>query len=181
MSFSLEHIDPRKHHLVCGLKNQHNEVLADLTYNKAKNNRFIPYRICECNAPVYFGDICEFLIKDKWVVCEFGGPEWRKECRRVGFNSTKTGHRVGTRHKQNKTGIFSPLHADKISEARSRGCINAAASRRRPVKIISPAGETFQFLSCSAAGKHFSLNLGELSKCCRGLIPTVKGFRAEFT
>ena len=181
MAFSLEHIDPVKHSLICGLSNDFNEVTADLTYNKSKNNRFVPYRVKEYPAPVTFGDICEFLIKGEWTVCEFGGKLWSKECRRIGFNSTQTGSAVGSSHRDNKVGIFNPVFSNKVSQARLEGSINGAAARRRSVQITTPDGEVIEFESCTAAGKHFGLHLGELSKCCNGKIQTVKGFRATFT
>jgi hypothetical protein len=180
-TLSLEHIDPLKHDLVCGLRNDHNEVIADITYNKSKTNRFVPYRVCTYNAPVSFGDIAEFLIKGKWVVCEFGGDIWKKECRRIGFNSTKTGRKVGTQHKLNKTAIFDPVNTEKVQKGRSRGSAKGAEARKKPVRITTPCGEVFEFNSCTEAGRRFNLNLGELSKCCRGVISNVKGFGAEFT
>lgn len=79
-----EHIDPRKGRLVCGLKNEFNEVLADSSYNSRKTDRFVPYRVHDNPAPVNFGDKGEFLIGGEWVVCEFGGPEWWEESNRIG-------------------------------------------------------------------------------------------------
>jgi hypothetical protein len=180
-SLSLEHIDPLRHHLICGLKNDHNEIVADLNYNKSKNNRFVPYRVLTLPPPVTFGDMGEFLIKGQWVVCEFGGEAWKKECRRVGFNSTVTGSRVGSQHKLNGVGLFDKEHETKVQVGRRKGCINAAKIRRRRVKITTPQGEVVTFNSCTEAGRYFNLNLGELSKCCHGHIQTVKGHRAEFT
>jgi hypothetical protein len=81
---SVEHIDPRKGVLVCGLDNDFNTVIADADYNDSKSNRFVPYRVCEHQAPMTFGDLCEFLIDGEWVVCEFGGEVWWKESNRIG-------------------------------------------------------------------------------------------------
>jgi hypothetical protein len=81
---TLEHVDPKKGVLVTGLKNEFNEILADDLYNYRKNNRFVPYRICDYPAPVSFGDVGEFLIGEEWVVCEFGGEIWWEESNRVG-------------------------------------------------------------------------------------------------
>ena len=88
---TLEHIDPRNGVLVCGLRNEFNEIFADLSYNCRKNNRFVPYRICELQAPTTFGDIGEFLIGGEWVVCEFGGPEWWAESNKIGNGCTWSG------------------------------------------------------------------------------------------
>lgn len=100
---SVEHIDPRKHKLICGLKNEFNEILADSTYNKSKNNRFVPYRVCEHPAPVNFGDVCEFLIEGCWMLCIFGGTEWCQEANRIGWSGTD-GNREGKRIGGLKTG-----------------------------------------------------------------------------
>ncbi len=90
-SFSLEHIDPRNGVLVCGLCNELNEVLAQHSWNSAKQNRFVPYRVCEYPAPVNPGDIGEFLIQGEWVVCEFAvkGGQWWAEANNVGCGSTQ--------------------------------------------------------------------------------------------
>lgn len=88
-SITLEHIDPINHHLICGLCNKSNEIFASGSYNFAKTNKFVPYRICSHVAPVTYGDIGEFLIDGVWVVTAFGGKEWHAETRRVGFASTK--------------------------------------------------------------------------------------------
>ena len=84
---TLEHIDPRKGALVSGLENEFNEIIADLSYNSRKGNRFLPYRVCNYSAPTTFGDIGEFLVEGEWVVCEFGGAIWWKETNRVGCNA----------------------------------------------------------------------------------------------
>ena len=73
---SLEHIDPRNHPLICGLRNDHNEIFAEGSYNYAKHNKFVPYRVGEYPAPVNHGDIGEFLIRGSWHVCEFFREWW---------------------------------------------------------------------------------------------------------
>ena len=82
--FEVEHIDPKKHHLVCGLENDCNEILADRTYNARKTNRFVPYRVNSLPAPVTFGDLAEFLIDGSWTFTEFGGDAWWAETNRIG-------------------------------------------------------------------------------------------------
>ena len=96
----LEHIDPRNGVLVCGLKVDPNEVLADMPYNRRKINRFVPYRVCEYPAPENEGDLGEFLIKGEWVVCEFmvKSGTWWNESNRIGNGSVLGGHRVHELH-----------------------------------------------------------------------------------
>jgi hypothetical protein len=74
---TLEHIDPSKHELVCGLNCLDNEVIADSHYNYGKSDLFLPYRVADYPAPVNPGDLGEFLIRGGWVVTEFMG-EWYK-------------------------------------------------------------------------------------------------------
>jgi hypothetical protein len=85
---TIEHFDPRKHPLVCGLDVEENVSVVDESYNKRKTNRFVPYRVKEYNAPRFFGDTGEFLIKNEWVVCEFGGTEWWDESGYLGCSQT---------------------------------------------------------------------------------------------
>lgn len=80
---TLEHIDPRKHPLIGGLRNDFNEVIATRSYNSRKNNWFVPYRVCKYPAPVTFGDMGEFLIQGIWCVLEFGGRWWLNEAKRL--------------------------------------------------------------------------------------------------
>ena len=72
---TLEHIDPRNHTLVSGLKNDFNEILADASYNYSKSDSFLPYRAKDYPAPTNPGDVGEFLIQGEWVVTPFMG-EW---------------------------------------------------------------------------------------------------------
>jgi hypothetical protein len=97
---NLEHIDPKKSKFVSGLENDYNEIIADESYNKRKNNRFVPYRVCDYPAPVTFGDIGEFLIEEEWVVCEFGGELWWAESNRIG-NAQVEGGKIGSRSGKN--------------------------------------------------------------------------------
>ena len=84
---SVEHIDPITHKSICGLKNSFNEVVATVSYNARKQNRFVPYRVSTHPAPTTFGDVAEFLIENSWVVCEFGGETWWAESSRLGCGS----------------------------------------------------------------------------------------------
>ena len=120
---SLEHIDPRTHPLVCGLMNEITEILAEESYNKRKNNRFVPYRVCDYIAPVTFGDIGEFLINGEWVVCVFGGKEWWKESNRIG-NAQVEGGRKGIKSGKNAIpGVMRKraLKAVKVNEVTGTG------------------------------------------------------------
>ena len=81
---SVEHVDPLTHSLVSGLKNHLNEVVATVSYNARKQNRFVPYRVKDHHPPLTFGDTAEFLVENRWVVCEFGGDVWWAESSRLG-------------------------------------------------------------------------------------------------
>lgn len=102
---NLEHIDPRKSKFVCGLKNDYNEIIADESYNKSKNNRFVPYRVCDYPAPVTYGGIGEFLIEEEWVVCEFGGSKWQAESNRIGNAQVEAG-RIGVRNQPREAKVL---------------------------------------------------------------------------
>jgi hypothetical protein len=90
---SLEHIDPRNGVLVSGLENEFNEVIAELSYNSRKTNRFVPYRVCSYPAPINEGDIGEFLIGGEWVVCAFmvAHGVWWEESNRIGNGAVEGG------------------------------------------------------------------------------------------
>jgi hypothetical protein len=84
--------------LVSGLDVETNVLLADESYNKRKNNRFVPYRLTRYPAPVTFGDIGEFLIganvlsdsQGEWVITEFGGEIWWEESTKIGCSHTSS-------------------------------------------------------------------------------------------
>jgi len=125
-TLTLEHIDPRHHHLICGLENNDNEILATLSYNARKTNRFVPYRVCDYDAPINFGEMGEFLINGSWTVCEFGGSEWWNETNRIGNATTKSTVRPWTEEQRKKQserqkGRKSPLSLEKHSEMGKRG------------------------------------------------------------
>ena len=93
-SISVDHIDPRweegrSYQLICGLNCPSNLLEVRLSYNAAKQNKFVPYRVDVFPAPTKFGDTGEFLINSQWVVCEFGGSEWMKEAKTIGCGSTQ--------------------------------------------------------------------------------------------
>lgn len=85
----LEHIDPVNSDHICGLRVPLNEILAEGSYNYAKTNKFVPYRVKDHPAPVNPGDLCEFLINGDWVVLEFYSEPWHAEARRIGCSSNK--------------------------------------------------------------------------------------------
>lgn len=126
-SVSLEHIDPIRHTLICGMRNDLNEILASLSYNARKTNRFVPYRVCDHPTPVTFGDMCEFLIEGEWVVCEFGGEIWWSETNRVG-NATTHRNWLGKKHTEETKAKISaslkghdPLPSETLSEMGKKG------------------------------------------------------------
>lgn len=92
---TLEHIDPKSHSLVCGLSNEHNEVMADASYNYSKVNLFLPYRCRDHPPPVNKGDLCEFLIQGEWQVTEFLGDWWWHEANKFA-DSRKFGRTEST-------------------------------------------------------------------------------------
>lgn len=163
---TLEHIDPRTHPLVCGLKNTFNEVLAEETYNKRKNNRFVPYRVCGYPAPVTFGDLGEFLVEEDWVVCEFGGEVWWAESNRIG-NAQVEGGRKGIKsgknaepgvmreralkavevNKTTNTGVYGISNEDRVKYGRKGGEL----ARDNQKGIHEPGVKTFE--TCSKGGK----------------------------
>jgi hypothetical protein len=171
--FNTDHIDPRNHHLVCGLKQETNEITVTETYNKHKKDRFIPYRVKDYPSPEVFGDVAEFLVRGEWVVCEFGGKEWKRECRRVGFSSTRCGLNAGTKTQENLTGLFNPQHKQKVEQEWGR--------KKKAVQVTTPQGEVHNFASCKEAAAFFGLLKGQLSKVCNGHISNTKGYKAQFT
>lgn len=86
---SFDHIDPLHSDHVCGLNVPLNIIEQTVSYNAAKSNKFVPYRVELFPAPREYGDVAEFLIDGNWVVCEFGGEMWQAETRRIGCGSTK--------------------------------------------------------------------------------------------
>jgi hypothetical protein len=130
MKLSLEHLDPRNHSLVCGLRNEFNEIIADFYYNSGKQNRFVPYRVCDYPAPVNPGDLGEFLIDGEWKVCEFAvkGGEWWVEANRIGCGATtkpseesiaKMRKPKSETHRQNMRKPKSEIHRKNMSGERN--------------------------------------------------------------
>ncbi len=161
---NLEHIDPKKSHLVSGLtNNQYNEIIADESYNKRKNNRFVPYRVCDYPAPVTFGDIGEFLIEGEWVVCEFGGEEWWTESNRIGNAQVEAGKK-GARNQPREAKILGGQRGTKVIQERGvgiygltseqraeNGRVGGAIVRDLGLGIHAPGVKTFD--TCSQGGK----------------------------
>ena len=160
---NLEHIDPRKSKFVCGLKNDYNEIIADESYNKSKNNRFVPYRVCDYPAPVTFGDVGEFLIDGEWVICEFGGPKWQAESNRIGNAQVEAG-RIGVRNQPREAKVLGGIRGTEAirikgvgiygltSEQRlENGRIGGAKARDESLGIHAPGVRTFD--TCSQGGK----------------------------
>jgi len=160
---NLEHIDPKKSKFVSGLENDYNEIIADESYNKSKNNRFVPYRVCDYPAPVTFGDIGEFLIQNEWIVCEFGGPEWWAESNRIGNAQVEAG-RIGVRSQSREAkvlggirgteairrqgaGIYGLTHEERVENGR----IGGAKARDEGLGIHAAGVKTFE--TCSQGGK----------------------------
>ena len=137
---TIDHIDPRNHTLICGLRTTLNEVEVSYSYNSRKTNHFVPYRVFGFPAPNYFGDMAEFLINEEWVVCEFGGKKWWEESNRVGNNHT------------------TPASEKQKEVARITGARNVREG------IVSKAGKvgSAQRWKCTLTG--FVSNAGNLAK-----------------
>jgi len=160
---NLEHIDPKKGKFVSGLENEYNEIIADESYNKSKNNRFVPYRVCDYPAPVTFGDVGEFLIEGEWVVCKFGGPEWWAESNRIGNAQVEAG-RVGVRNQPREAKVLGGIRGTEVirrqgvgiygltrEERLENGRIGGAKARDEGLGIHAPGVKTFE--TCSQGGK----------------------------
>ena len=173
---TLEHIDPRNSDHICGLENEFNEVIADFTYNIRKNNRFVPYRICDYPAPITFGDVGEFLIEDDWVVCEFGGKLWKDETNRIGCSFTKA---VPTSEVAKKGGqAQGKLNVENGHLAMARE--EAFKATRKKVKLTHIAtNKVYFFSSQSEAARTLGLNQSKISRCCGNPEFTTKGYKAE--
>ena len=130
---TLEHIDPRTSDHICGLENEFNEVIADSAYNNRKNNRFVPYRICDHPAPTTFGDTAEFLIEGEWKICEFGGEEWWNESTRIGCHSSKWGFYPRTeKHRAALAEISKKFRDDpRVVAGRLRGAKTPASEKQK--------------------------------------------------
>ena len=179
-SVSLEHLDPINHTLICGLRNNHNEILATVSYNARKTNRFVPYRVCDYSAPVTFGDIGEFLIEDTWTACEFGGDIWWAESNRIGNACTmpkppeqcsKAGKLGGKAAAitQRQNGQLA-----KFSEAGTR-----AVSKRVRVTVLATK-ESAEYVSVNEASKHYPVSRRGLGTVLDGKRPHCKGHHAQY-
>ena len=178
-SLTLEHVDPRNHHLVCGLKNEFNEILADYSYNSRKTDRFVPYRVCDFPAPVTFGDIGEFLIQNHWVTCEFGGETWWEETNRIGNSQTRGGQ--ASTPKQYKA---RSKQAQKMSEINESNGIAKKAREKawesnRNCVIVEINDETYVFRSQKDMSKAFNLCPSHLQQVLDGKRKSHKGFTRD--
>jgi len=106
---SLDHIDPSLSEFICGFDETPNHRVIELTHNKLKSNKFVPYRVADdFESPRNEGDVCIFLIKGKWTICEFGGKVWNEEATRLGYS--RTNNRGAKWYNNGKTSIL--LHGD---------------------------------------------------------------------
>lgn len=103
--YAIDHIDPRwkegrDYQLVCGLNVPSNLTVEESSVNERKSNRFVPYRIVS-GIPLHRepGDWGVFLIQGEWRLCQFMGPEWWDESRKIGC-----GEIIGGRISGKKTG-----------------------------------------------------------------------------
>ena len=165
--FSLDHIDPlweegRDYQLICGFSTLENEIIVDYSYNSRKTNRFVPYRVKDYPAPLFFGDLCEFLIRGEWTICKFGGTEWWVQSNDNGCGPTKGGKRrsecgshvqatlEGRRkaiqtQRELKIGIYGRSPAQKKEDGAKAGRIGGKIGGRMPFWIHSSGRLTRSF------------------------------------
>jgi len=162
--FTVEHIDPQKGVLVSGLDVESNLIIADESYNKRKTNRFVPYRVKDYPAPVNFGEIGEFLIREEWVVCEFGGEEWWQESTKIGCSQTSS------RKNFEATRVFfdgerwDKETRQKMSESAKKPGANPPHKKAAQSRAVSETNSKKQ--PCPQCG--MLMNVGNLTKHLKG-------------
>ena len=134
--YALDHIDPEKGRLVCGLDDKINLYLMDWYENHKKLNRFVPYRIDD-RIPVHQapGDWGFFLISGEWKLTQFMGSEWWEESEKIGHNLSSD--------RQSKRG--------KVGGAKGKGRPNSKTQNKkigeskigksRPAGLMSKVGK----------------------------------------
>jgi len=176
-NLSVEHIDPRNGVLVSGLENKFNEVIADLSYNSRKVNRFVPYRTCDYPPPINEGDVGEFLIgasielgdQGEWTICEFmveGGVWWR-ESNRIGNCQVEGGL------KSLKTGRLREMSR----EAYLLGAEATARTMSAPVVCLETK---IKYQSGMEASRATGVSRKGISWCCHGKQKTAGGLHWQF-
>jgi hypothetical protein len=168
---TLEHIDPRNGELVCGLCNEFNEILASRSYNARKNNRFVPYRVCDYPPPITFGDIGEFLIKGEWIICEFGGTEWWLESNRVGNSCYKGLDKTHSHPNTIKFGYFqrgvptmSLLPPDLLTKRVKKASHVSRAKTAVCVEAIDQNGDVFLYPSAHDLAREIGSSQGNVRR-----------------
>jgi hypothetical protein len=168
-SLSVEHIDPRNGVLVSGLENEFNEIIADLSYNSRKVNRFVPYRVCEYPAPANEGDVGEFLIGGEWAVCEFmveGGVWWR-ESNRIGNCQVEGG--------------LTSLKTGRLREMSKEASLLGAEATARTMSAPVVCLETkIKYQSGMEASRATGVSRKGISWCCHGKQKTAGGLHWQF-
>lgn len=95
MRVQIDHLDPRwsegekeeegYEQLVCGLDVPLNFRESDISDNSRKSDRFLPYRLLgDQSPPTDEGDLCLFLVGDRWVEMTYLGEEWYEETTNAG-------------------------------------------------------------------------------------------------
>jgi hypothetical protein len=162
--FTIEHIDPEKGVLVSGLSVKENLIIADESYNKRKNNRFVPYRVKDYPAPVNFGEIGEFLINGDWLICEFGGGEWWEESNKIGCSQTSR-----KRHYPDATRVFfdgdrwKKETRQKMSESALKPSAQPAHKKKAQSDAVTATNKVLH--ECPTCGK--LMNIGNLAQHIR--------------
>jgi len=166
-SVEIDHIDPRKGKLVCGLHVLSNLRVQPNDKNNRKNNYFVPYRIDVFPAPAHDGDMCEFLVNGEWLVCEFLGETWKTESKKIGGGSEDGGKTCGRTHYENKTGWFNP-------EVRERARRN---SMRRVTAVKD--GRHVQFPSIKEASAFLQVSRRTIQNCLAGTPTRIEVYYSE--
>ena len=180
-SVSLEHLDPITHTLICGLRNNHNEILASLSYNARKNNRFLPYRVHDYSAPVTFGDVGEFLVEDVWTVCEFGGDIWWKETNRIGNATNNKILSFEVRSAAGKKGGKAAAVTQRANGQLKKFRESGTAAVRKRVRVTNLSTNNHQeFDSVLEASKHIPVSRSGLRSVLDGFRESCKGYHAEY-
>ncbi len=176
----VEHIDAKQAHLVCGLDVPANITQLTFGDNVSKQNRFVPYRVATHPAPREWGDVCEFLINEEWVVCAYVGEVWWEEATRIGCGQTSG---------RGQPSPLSPTHLNANREAASKLATERGIERHRwfqkhsvphtsaPVEVITPDGDVYFLHSKTEASQRFHLHRTMMCRHFNGELESVKGYK----
>lgn len=171
---STDHIDPRNGEHVCGLDVPENLAEVTLFHNKRKINRFVPYRVKTHPAPRVFGDLCEFLIRGEWVVCEFGGEVWWEESNILGNGHTKGKCVMTPEHIETNRKAAIKLAQERGIEFHRSMQKKSVPHTSEPVMVTTPEGDVYLCCSKAEASKRFKLHRSHMCDVFNGKRDHVK-------